>query len=139
MRLTPAQYDALETLNEGAATPTAASVHIGKNWKRTLRALERLGLARYFPYGQDGEGSWRITPNGRRWIGSARGAIDPPPEGGKVCAACHSNRSTTTRTGKPVCEGCAHMIDTHGATIATAYAADPCEEVIPSDPSSSAS
>lgn len=32
---------------------------------RTLKALERRGLARWYPYGAGGKGCWKITPTGK--------------------------------------------------------------------------
>lgn len=50
------------------------------------------------------------------------------PETMESCAACASYLSTTIRFARGVCEGCAHMIDAHGAGLHDAYVADPCDE-----------
>lgn len=43
------------------------------------------------------------------------------------CASCGSHQATELREDNLLCEGCAHMIDAHGAHVYDAYAEDPCE------------
>jgi hypothetical protein len=36
--------------------------------RRTFEALERQGLVRYFPYGLDGKGCWKLTSTGKQVV-----------------------------------------------------------------------
>lgn len=73
--MSPAQIAALDALEDyggrGGLNSAGALVYIGKHFRRTLRALERGGFVRYFPYGADGYGAWRITGDGRRALEAA--------------------------------------------------------------------
>jgi hypothetical protein len=44
-----------------------------------------------------------------------------------TCAVCGAHEATAVRLDAPVCDGCAHMIDRHGARLNDAHAADPCK------------
>lgn len=64
--LSDTQINALAELdNVRAADHFTAQMLVGRRYRRTLDVLERAGLVRYFPYGDNGHGTWALTPNGR--------------------------------------------------------------------------
>lgn len=68
LRLSDAQVNALGHLNDGTISHFAALFYIGRSYRRTLGRLEDVGLARYMPYACDGDGGWRLTPDGRALV-----------------------------------------------------------------------
>ncbi len=56
MKLSDAQLAALSALSEGPLDDCR---------RTTLESLQEEGPARFYPYGGDGVGLWRITPDGR--------------------------------------------------------------------------
>ena len=65
MKLSDAQLAALSALSEGPLDDCAALVRLGSSRRTTLESLQEEGPARFYPYGGDGVGLWRITPDGR--------------------------------------------------------------------------
>lgn len=62
--MTQTQIDALAQLSNGKLTSFGASIRVGRSYRRTLAALERRGLVRWFPYAA-GHGAWGLTSDGR--------------------------------------------------------------------------
>jgi hypothetical protein len=58
------QAAALYALREGPLDDCRALVLLGSGRSRTLHALERAGLARYFPTPEH----WKLTRDGRVWL-----------------------------------------------------------------------
>jgi hypothetical protein len=66
--LTVRQHEIVRWIGaNGRVDDCAAVVAIGPARRRTLEALERKGLARYYPYGgPERDGVWGLTQLGRR-------------------------------------------------------------------------
>jgi hypothetical protein len=65
--ITERQHEVVRWIGaNGRVDDCAAVVAIGPARVRTLDALERKGLVRYFPYGGRGVGVWGLTQLGRR-------------------------------------------------------------------------
>lgn len=65
MKLSSVQAEALYSMREhGALSEFSAAMCIGKSRNQTLRALQRAGLARYFPTPEH----WKLTRAGKEWL-----------------------------------------------------------------------
>lgn len=70
-RLSKNQLIALSHLDEAypqGLDDTYLSWCVGKNRKATIKSLEKMGFAAYFPYGNEGKGWWKITKDGREFL-----------------------------------------------------------------------
>lgn len=70
MQLTEIQKNALiHSYEQQYITDFYRLVYISRT-RKTMDSLEKRGLVRWFPYGNKGEGCWKITKKGKEYYSS---------------------------------------------------------------------